>query len=380
MDYAKESLRLHAHLKGKLSVVSKVPVKTRHDLSVAYTPGVAAVSSALGNDRAKAFDMSIKANTVAVVSDGSAVLGLGNIGPYGALPVMEGKAVLFKEFGGVDAFPICVDTQDAAQIIDFVRKLSPAFGGVNLEDIAAPKCFQVESGLQDLGIPVFHDDQHGTAIVVLAALINAARVCGKRISDMRIVISGAGAAGIAVAKLIVSFEKPKDIVLCDSKGAISSDRSDLNPYKTELLKFTNIMGFAGSLKQALVEADVFIGVSAQGIISAEDVARMKPKPIVFAMANPIPEIFPEEAQKGGAYVVGTGRSDYPNQINNVLAFPGIFRGALDIRAPRITEKMKLAAAKAIAECVPNPTAEKIMPLPFDRVVHEKVALAVKSAS
>jgi malate dehydrogenase (oxaloacetate-decarboxylating) len=376
MDFGEESLRVHAEKKGKIELVSKMPVKNRQDLSIAYTPGVAAVASALGKDSAKAFQMSIKANTVAVLSDGSAVLGLGNIGPYGALPVMEGKAVLLKEFGGVDAFPICVDTQEADQIIDFARKLAPAFGGINLEDIAAPKCFKVESELQDLGIPVFHDDQHGTAIVVLAALINSTKVAGRKISDLKIVISGAGAAGVAIAKLLHSYENPRELIMCDSKGVISAERDDLNPSKRELLEFTNQDGISGSLKDALLEADVFIGVSGPSILKSDDILRMNENPIVFAMANPIPEIMPEEAKKGGAYIIGTGRSDYPNQINNVLAFPGIFRGALDIRAPRITEEMKLAAAQAIADCVDEPSVDKILPLPFEREVHQVVAKAV----
>lgn len=373
----KKSLALHKRLGGKLEVSSKERIKDKRTLSLVYTPGVAQVSRILASSPVRAKEFTIKKNTVAVVSDGSAVLGLGNIGPFGAIPVMEGKAALFKELGGVDSFPICLEgTADAQEIVETVRRISPVFGGINLEDISAPKCFEVEDALQDIGIPVMHDDQHGTAIVVLAALKNAFRVCGKRARDSKIVISGAGAAGIAVAKLVLaSGEKPKEMVLIDSKGIVSSDRTDLNTYKMEMANLTG-QKTTGTLQDALEDADVFIGLSAPGIANSSDIRLMAKKAIVLAMANPVPEIMPEEAKKGGAYVVGTGRSDYPNQINNVLAFPGIFRGALDSGATRITTEMKLSAAEAISSLVKSPTRTKIIPDALDKRVAKAVATAV----
>lgn len=384
-DFFERSLIVHEQLRGKIALHSKVPVSSRDDLSLAYTPGVARPCEAIQAEPSRVRELTIKGNSVAVVSDGSAVLGLGNIGPEAAIPVMEGKALLFKEFAGIDAWPICVDTQDVDEIVETVRRIAPVFGGVNLEDISAPRCFAIEQRLQDLGIPVFHDDQHGTAIVLLAGLINAASIVGKRLAELSIVINGAGAAGTAIARLLRCVEQDpnicvpvKDVLVCDSKGIIHRERTDLAAYKQALLSHTNRKSRAGSLKEALVDADVFIGVSKGNLINADDLRTMAEQPIILAMANPIPEIMPEEARRGGAAIIGTGRSDFPNQVNNVLAFPGIFRGALDARVSRITEEMKLAAARALASCVANPTAEMILPDALDRSVSPRVAEAICS--
>ena len=370
------------HLSGKLEVVSKRPLKTRDDLSMAYTPGVARVSKAIHQDRSKAFRLTMKCNMVAVVTDGSAVLGLGNIGPEAALPVMEGKAVLFKEFAGVDAFPIVLSTQDADEIVETVQRISPGFGAINLEDIAAPRCFEVEERLRKLlDIPVFHDDQHGTAIVVVAALINAAKVAGKRLEDLKVVLSGVGAAGVASTKMLMEIGV-RNIVGCDRAGAIYQGRtSGMNPMKEWYASNTNPAHYQGSLSGALKGADAFIGLSAPRLVTVDDVRQMAKDPIVFAMANPIPEIMPEDAEECAA-VFATGRSDYPNQVNNVLAFPGVFRGALDCRASTINETMNIAAARAIAGLVTDDElgAEHIIPSVFDRRVAPIVAEAVARAA
>ncbi|MFA6094704.1 MAG: malic enzyme-like NAD(P)-binding protein [Candidatus Paceibacterota bacterium] len=383
MNYGKLSIAAHKKNKGKISVVSKFPLKNKQDLSIAYTPGVAAVSSLIAGDKNASFTHTIRANTVAVVSDGSAVLGLGNIGPEAAMPVMEGKAALFKAFAGVDAFPICLATQDTEEIITIVKNLEPTFGGINLEDISAPRCFEIEERLKGImNIPVFHDDQHGTAIVTLAALINALKVVKKNIANVRVVINGAGAAAMAVTNMYIrGGVDPKKLVMVDSKGIINKKRKDLNSYKAKIAETTNIDGREGDLEEALVGADVFVGVSIAGALKTEWVASMADRPIVFAMANPNPEISYEDAKKTKVAVFGTGRSDYPNQINNVLAFPGIFRGALDVRAIAITEEMKLAAAHAIAKLVTKKELgpECIMPKPFDKRVAIAVAQAVKKA-
>jgi len=377
MDLKKEALKYHAKHNGKIGTAVLTPIKTKEDLTLAYTPGVAEVSRVLAENPEAAYEYSIKAHTVGVITDGSAVLGLGNIGPLGALPVMEGKCAIFKSFADIDAFPICLTTQDPEEIIKAVRQIYPVFGGINLEDIAAPKCFDIENALQDLGIPVMHDDQHGTAVVALAGLINAAKVAGKEMSNLKVVISGAGAAGNAIAKLLNGLVG--DIIIVDSKGIISKDRKDLDKYKQELLEFINRENKSGNTKDALKGADVLIGVSAPNILTAEDIKLMNEKSIIFAMANPVPEIMPEEAKKGGAYIVGTGRSDFPNQLNNSLAFPGIFKGALESRAKKITKEMKLAAAYALANLVKDPTPDKIIPGPFDEGVVEAVSQSVKSA-
>lgn len=385
-DYGSQSVSLHSRLHGKIEVRSKVPLQNRLDLSLAYTPGVAEVCLEIARNPERVHELTVKHNTVAVVSDGSAILGLGNLGAAAAIPVMEGKAVLFKEFANVDAFPICLDTQDTDEIVRTVRLLAPVFGGINLEDIAAPRCFEVEARLQDLGIPVFHDDQHGTAIVVLAALINALKVTGKDLGQCTVVFSGSGASAIACAKLIRSFgllgvlPMPGDILLCDSKGIVHRGRTDLNPYKQEILEWTNRSNRSGSLADALKGADVFIGLSQAGLVSPEMVQSMNRHPIVFAMANPVPEIMPDLAHAAGAVVVGTGRSDFPNQINNVLAFPGVFRGALDAQATVINEEMKVAAAQALAEIVLEPTPERVLPNPLDKSVAYRVAEAVAEAA
>ena len=386
-DLYERSLLLHEQLHGKIGIVNKVPVTSSLNLSLAYTPGVARPCEVIAADPAQARNLTIKRNTVAVVSDGSAVLGLGNIGPLAAIPVMEGKALLFKEFAGIDAWPLCLDTQDVDAIIATVRHIAPIFGGVNLEDISAPRCFVIEAALQDLGIPVFHDDQHGTAIVLLAALLNAGKVLKRELPDMRVVINGAGAAGTAIARLLRCVgHDPKvcvpvrDIVVCDSKGAIHRGRDGLSPEKQELLTYTNRDHQSGTLAEVLEGADVFIGVSKGNLLSKDDVRRMAKDPIVLAMANPVPEILPDEAVAGGAAIVGTGRSDFPNQVNNVLAFPGIFRGALDAHADRITESMKIAAAKALAAAVEDPAPDRVVPDPLDRTVAPRVAAAVAAAS
>mgnify|MGYP004542578403 FL=1 len=370
---------LHEQWNGKLEVVSKAPVKSREDLSIAYTPGVAEPCKVIAQDKEAAYKYTMKANTVAVVSDGSAVLGLGNIGPYAAMPVMEGKAVLFKEFGGVNAVPICLDTQDTEEIIKAVTYLAPAYGGINLEDISAPRCFEIEERLKEiLDIPVFHDDQHGTAIVVLAGIINALKVVGKKKEDCRVVVNGAGSAGVAITKLLLTYGFPH-ITMCDKVGIVSKKTEGLNWMQQKMTEVTNLEQQTGTLADAMKGADIFVGVSAPGIVSAEMVASMNKDAILFAMANPVPEIMPDIAKAAGARVVGTGRSDFPNQVNNVVAFPGIFKGALEGRATQITEEMKLAAANAIASLVPDDelSDENIMPEAFNPKVAEVVATAVK---
>ena len=374
-------LTFELHVGGKIEVLGRVPLADRDGLSMAYTPGVARVCNAIADDPARVYDLTIKANTVAIVTDGSAVLGLGDIGPAAALPVMEGKALLFKEFAGVDAFPICLDVSTADELVDTVRRIAPVFGGINLEDISAPMCFDVEQRLRDqLDIPVFHDDQHGTAVVVLAALENALRVVGKDITDVRVVISGVGAAGVAIAKILMQAGVPS-VVGADRKGTVHVGRDDLNSAKRWFAEHTNPDGITGSLADAMVGADVFVGVSGPNVITAADVTTMAKAPIVFALANPDPEIRPEEALEVAA-VVATGRSDFPNQINNVLAFPGIFRGALDVRATSITEGMKVAAARAIARVISSDELGpgNIVPSVFDRRVVELVAPAVAEAA
>lgn len=375
--FSAKAISLHKKLKGKIEVKSKIPVCSIGDLSLCYTPGVGAVSSYLSQHKEEVSDFTIKGNTVAVVSDGSAVLGLGNIGPEGAIPVMEGKCQLFKSFANVNAFPIVLNTQDTEKIIETVKAISPVFGGINLEDISAPRCFEIEDRLiAELDIPVMHDDQHGTAIVSLAALINAAKVVNKKISQMKIVIVGAGAAAIAVAKLQLLYGA-KDIILVDSRAVISLDRADLTPVKLAMAQKTNPRKISGSLEKAIEGADVLIGLSKAGLFKAEHIKSMAPHAVIFAMANPVPEILPEEAKKAGAMVVATGRSDFPNQINNVLGFPGIFRGALDNKVKKITPEMKLQAAKNLAGLVKKPTAEYIIPSPFDKRVVKAVAKAIK---
>ncbi len=380
MNTNEKALELHKEWNGKLETVSKTPVKSREDLSLAYTPGVAEPCKVIAGDKEAAYTYTIKANTIAVVSDGSAVLGLGNIGPYAAMPVMEGKAVLFKEFGGVNAVPICLDTQNTEEIIKAVTWMAPGFGGINLEDISAPRCFEIEERLKEtLDIPVFHDDQHGTAIVVLAGVINALKVTGKKKEDCRVVVNGAGSAGVAITKLLLNYGFPH-IIMCDKSGILSKNSSDLNWMQEKMMEVTNLEGKTGSLADAMKGADIFVGVSAPGIVSAEMVSSMNKDAILFAMANPVPEIMPDIAKAAGAKVVGTGRSDYPNQVNNVVAFPGIFKGALEGRATQITEEMKLAAALAIASLVPDEelNEDNIMPEAFNPKVAEVVAQAVKS--
>ena len=374
-----DPIKFHEKYKGKFAVVSKVPLNNREDLSVAYTPGVAKVSMACAKDPNLSYTLTSRWNMVAVVSDGTAVLGLGDIGPYGAMPVMEGKAILFKNFGGVDAVPICLDTKDTEEIIKTVKFLAPTFGGINLEDISAPRCFEVEERLKkELNIPVFHDDQHGTAIVLLAAMINSLKIVKKDLSKIKVVINGAGAAGIAIANMLENAGV-KHLSLLDSTGITATTRTDLNKYKRRLAEKFN-MNHEGSLSDAMKGADVFIGVSKAGLVSQDMVKSMAKDPMIFAMANPTPEIMPDEAYAAGAAVVGTGRSDFPNQINNVLAFPGIFRGALDARAPQITEEMKIASAHALAGMVPHPTKDKIIPGPFDKGVADVVADAVRKVA
>lgn len=380
MTTNEKALLMHEKWNGKLETVSKTPVKTREDLAIAYTPGVAEPCKVIAKDKEAAYKYTMKANTVAVVSDGSAVLGLGNIGPYAAMPVMEGKAVLFKEFGNVNAVPICLDTQDTEEIIKAVTYLAPGFGGINLEDISAPRCFEIEERLKEiLDIPVFHDDQHGTAIVVLAGVINALKVVGKKKEDCRVVVNGAGSAGVAITKLLLTYGFP-NIIMCDKVGIVSKDTEGLNWMQKKMKEVTNLNNETGSLADALKGADIFIGVSAPNIVTPEMVASMNRDSILFAMANPVPEIMPDVAKAAGARVVGTGRSDFPNQVNNVVAFPGIFKGALEGRATQITEEMKLAAAEAIAGLVPADklSDDNIMPEAFDPQVAEVVADAVKS--
>ncbi len=384
MDYAKESLRLHGEWKGKIEVVSRVEVKDKEALSLAYTPGVAQPCLEIQKDVNKSYDLTRRWNTIAVVTDGTAVLGLGDIGPEAGMPVMEGKCVLFKEFGDVDAIPLCVKSKDVDTIVDTVALISGSFGGVNLEDIGAPRCFEIERKLKEkTDIPIFHDDQHGTAVVCSAALINALRLSGKKIEDCVAVFNGAGAAGVAIAKLFLAMGI-KDVIMCDRKGVVHKDREGIEnePAKLELASFSNKSGKTGSLADALVGADIFIGVSAPGCVTQDMVRSMAKDPIVFPMANPVPEIMPDEALAAGACVVGTGRSDFPNQINNVLAFPGIFRGTLDVRASDINEEMKMAAAKAIASLVADEDLSKdyILPAAFDERVGVTVAAAVAQAA
>jgi len=379
MTNQEKALELHEKLQGKLETVSKTPVRTREDLALVYTPGVAEPCKVIAKDPAAAYTYTMKANTVAVVSDGSAVLGLGNIGPKAAMPVMEGKAVLFKEFGGVNAVPICLDTQDTEEIIKAVTWLVPAFGGINLEDISAPRCFEIEERLKEtLDIPVFHDDQHGTAIVVLAGIINALKVVGKKKEDCRVVVNGAGSAGVAITRLLITYGF-SNIIMCDKSGILCDGAEGLNWMQEKMVKRTNLAHETGSLADALKGADIFVGVSAPGIVTEEMVASMNSDAILFAMANPVPEIMPDLAKKAGARVVGTGRSDFPNQVNNVVAFPGIFRGALEGHAKQITDKMKLAAANAIAALVSDEELNEnnIMPEAFDPRVADVVADAVK---
>lgn len=375
MNYNELALELHKKHRGKIEVVSKVSLVTQEDLSVSYTPGVAEPCRRIAENKDEVYTYTSKGNMVAVVTDGSAVLGLGNIGPEAALPVMEGKAILFKQFAGVDAFPICLNTKNVDEIVNIIKALEPSFGGINLEDISAPRCFEIEERLKaELSIPVFHDDQHGTAVVVLAGLMNALKLVEKKMEDLKIVISGAGAAATAIAKLLYQ-SGAQNIILCDSKAAIEQNRTDLDEHKKGILKFTNPQREEGSLRDVIQGADVFIGVSVANVLSKEDVSKMASKPIVFAMSNPNPEILPDEAMAGGAYIVATGRSDFPNQLNNVLVFPGIFKGALQLRT-QINEDMKLAAAKALAEMVKEPTVEKIIPHPLEPGVADVVAEAV----
>ena len=380
MTTNEKALLLHEKLNGKLETVSKVPVKSREDLSLAYTPGVAEPCKVIAADKEAAYTYTMKSNTVAVVSDGSAVLGLGNIGPYAAMPVMEGKAVLFKEFGGVNAVPICLDTQDTEEIIKAVTYMAPGFGGINLEDISAPRCFEIEERLKSiLDIPVFHDDQHGTAIVVLAGIINALKVVGKQKENCKVVVNGAGSAGVAITKLLLTYGFT-NVIMCDKVGILSKSTEGLNWMQQKMVEITNPNQETGLLADAMKGADIFVGVSAPNIVSAEMVASMNSDSILFAMANPVPEIMPDVAKAAGARVVGTGRSDFPNQVNNVVAFPGIFKGALEGRAPQITEAMKLAAANAIAGLVPENELndENILPEAFNPQVAQVVAEAVKA--
>ena len=382
MDYAKESLKLHYELKGKLEITPRAKVDSKEALSLAYTPGVAEPCLVIQKDVEKSYELTRRWNTVAVVTDGTAVLGLGDIGPEAGMPVMEGKCVLFKAFGDVDAIPLCVRTKDVEEIVKTVSLLAGSFGGVNLEDISAPRCFEIEKRLKEVcDIPIFHDDQHGTAVVTLAGLINALKLTGKKIEEVKIVTSGAGAAGIAIIKLLLSMGA-KHVIMTDREGAIYKGRENLNPIKMEMAEMTNLSMEKGSLSDVIKNADVFIGVSAPGTLNKDMVKSMAEKPIIFACANPIPEIFPEDAKEAGAAVVSTGRSDFPNQINNVLCFPGIFRGALDVRAKDINDEMKVAAAYAIAELVSDQelNAEYILPAAFDKRVKDAVAKAVAEAA
>jgi malate dehydrogenase (oxaloacetate-decarboxylating) len=382
MDIKQESLKLHEEWKGKIEVVSTVPVSNKHDLSLAYTPGVAEPCMAIHKDVNKSYSLTRRWNLVAVVTDGTAVLGLGDIGPEAGMPVMEGKCVLFKTFGDVDAFPLCIRSKDVDEIVNTIKLIAGSFGGVNLEDISAPRCFEIERRLKaECDIPIFHDDQHGTAVVTLAAMLNALKIVNKDINDISVVVNGSGAAGIAVTKLLMSTGLKK-VILCDTKGAIYEGRDNLNPEKAEMAKISNVEKKKGTLKDVLVGADVFIGLSAPGMVTKEMVESMARDPIIFAMANPIPEIMPDEAKAAGAKVIGTGRSDFANQINNVLAFPGIFRGALDVRARDINDEMKIAAAKAIASLITDEelNPDYVIPAPFDPRVGKAVAQAVAEAA
>jgi len=386
MTLQEDALELHKKLRGKLEVKVKEPV-TKDNLKLIYTPGVAEPCIQIAKDKSKVWEYTGKWNSVAVISDGSSILGLGNIGPLAGLPVMEGKAVLFKELGGIDAIPIVLDTQDTEEIIKTIKNISPSFGGINLEDIAAPRCFEVESRLQDIGIPVFHDDQHGTEIVVTAALLNACKALGKNFADLTVVISGAGAAGMSITKMLtcVGFENNvcssvKNLILCDSKGIVHKDRKDLDEKKKEMAGLTNKANKKGGLKDALQGADVFIGVSKPNLLTKEMIKSMNKNPIIFAMANPVPEIMPAEATEAGAAIVGTGRSDFPNQINNSLAFPGVFRGALDARASKITTGMRMAAVRALSSFVKNPDKNSILPNALDKESVKNIAAAVRKAA
>lgn len=380
MDQKEKAIQMHKEWNGKLETVSKTPVKTSEDLAIAYTPGVAEPCRLIADNPSLAYTYTIKSNTVAVISDGSAVLGLGNIGPYAAMPVMEGKCVLFKEFADVNAVPICLDTQDTEEIIRTIKNIAPCFGGINLEDISAPRCFEIESRLNEmLDIPVFHDDQHGTAIVVLAGIINSLKITGKKKENCRVVVNGAGSAGIAITKLLLSYGFA-DVTMCDLHGIIGKDTKDLNWMQQEMVNVTNQSNASGTLADAMKGADIFIGVSAPNIVTPEMAASMNKDSILFAMANPVPEIMPDIAKAAGVRIVGTGRSDFPNQVNNVAAFPGIFKGALECRAKQITEDMKLAAAKAIAGLVSDEelSDEHIMPQAFDPRMAQAVSSAVKN--
>lgn len=375
MNYKTQSLKIHKKYKGKIEIKSKMPLKTMDDLSLAYTPGVAAVSMAIAKDKKKSYELTNRANQIAIVSDGTAVLGLGDIGPEGAMPVMEGKSVILKEFANVDAMPLCIDTKDTNEIVNFCKQIEPSFGGINLEDISAPRCFEILDTLEkELNIPVFHDDQDGTAIVVLAALINSCRISGTVLKEKSVVVSGAGAAGIAITRLLIS-QGIKDIILLDSKGAIYKGRKGLNKYKKEIAEITNKMKYKGGLEGALVGADVFIGVSQPNLVTKKMVESMNENPYIFAMANPNPEILPEIAKEGGAYIVGTGRSDYPNQINNALVFPGLFKGLLESGVKKVTQKMKISAAIALAYTVKKPTKNNILP----KVTDKKAVISISKA-
>ena len=378
-DYGKEAIDRHRETRGKVSIAPKMTVETLDDLSIAYTPGVASVCMEIHGNPSESYHLTNRANTVAVVTDGSAVLGLGNIGPEAAMPVMEGKSILFKGLADIDAFPICLATQDSDEIVQTVRYLAPSVGGINLEDIAAPRCFDIEDALQDLGIPVFHDDQHGTAIAVLAGVINALLVTGRKIEETKFVFAGAGAGGIASTKLLLDHGATH-VTLVDSIGIISRDRTDLTPVKSSMLDISNPENLKGGLEEAMKGSDVFIGLAAAGAVTPEMVSSMAKDPVVFAMANPIPEIWPDDARAAGAAVVGTGRSDFPNQVNNSLVFPGVFRGALDSHATRVTTSMKLAAGQALADLVAEPTPENVLPWSLDRQVAQTVAKAVSGAA
>jgi len=381
MDYGKESLKLHEKVKGKIGIKPKVPLKTKDDLSLAYTPGIAEPCLRIVQDKENVYKYTMKGNAVAVITDGSSILGLGNIGSEAGLPVLEGKALIFKVFADIDAFPIALASQDVDRTIETIRNIAPGFGGINLEDIKAPECFLIEESLQDLGIPVMHDDQHGTAIVVLAALINALKVVQKKFKNIKIVVNGAGAAGIAISNLLLHYGVDgHNILVCDSKGIICQGRNNISSkYKEQLALCTNLGKLCGNLADAVKNADVFIGVSRKDVLSKEMVASMADKSIVFALSNPDPEIMPADAKEAGATIVATGRSDFPNQVNNALVFPGIFRGALDCRATRITTPMKTIAAESLAGLIKNPTAEKLLPSILDKEVVPAIANAVKEA-
>lgn len=377
-DYNKLAIELHEKLKGKLEISSKIKIKSKDDLSTAYTPGVAEPCREIYKNPEEVYKYTMKGNSVAVISDGSAVLGLGNIGPEAAIPVIEGKAILFKEFANIDAFPICLKNQDINQTIETIKNISPVFGGINLEDFKAPECFEIEKSLQNLGIPVMHDDQHGTSVVVLAGIINSLKVVKKEIEEVKIVVNGSGAAGTATTKLMLKYGF-KNIIVLDTEGIIYKGRKNLNKTKEEIASITNHNLLQGDLTEAMKRADVFIGLSKPNLVTIDMIKSMNDKPIIFALANPTPEIMPDLAKEAGAYIVATGRSDFPNQVNNVLAFPGIFRGALDIRAKRITDEMKLSAAKALASIIKNPTRDEIIPYTLDKSIVPKIAEAVKMA-